>query len=99
MLVKNSENLLDAIAKMLSAAEATSVKVRFSAYSRGMAKVACTTKNVVQDCYGSFTLTETENNNGTRKWVYRCGCNHSNAVRIHCNCITKRMAFSLSQCD
>ena len=33
MLVKNSENLLDAIAKMLSAAEATSVKVRFSAYN------------------------------------------------------------------
>ena len=28
MLVKNSENLLDAISKMLSAAEATSVKVR-----------------------------------------------------------------------
>ena len=36
MLVKNSENLLDAIAKMLSAAEATSVKVRFCAYNRGM---------------------------------------------------------------
>ena len=35
MLVKNSENLLDAIAKMLSAAEATSVKVRLSSYSRG----------------------------------------------------------------
>ena len=57
MLVKNSENLLDAIAKMLSAAEATSVKVRFCAYSWLKEEVACTTKNIVQDCYGSFTLT------------------------------------------
>ena len=30
MLVKNSENLLDAISKMLSAAEAVSVKVKYS---------------------------------------------------------------------
>ena len=91
MLVKNSENLLDAIAKMLSAAEATSVKVRFCAYNRQMAKVACTTKNIVQDYYGSFTLSETEKNNGTRKWVYRCGCN---VVRIHCNYVIIRVGIN-----